>query len=73
MPSCTLKEADALRFESDNENEHDREAVTIFRGDIEVGRIKKVHCKVFDKPGAEKLKHSVEAVDKNGYINKSIH
>lgn len=70
LPSGTLKEGDELRFETDPNNEHDRDAVTVFKGDREVGHIKKIHCRVFGKPEAEKLKLSVKSVDKNGIIKK---
>src|SRR5258705_1072225 len=54
LPAGTLKEGDVLKFEIDNNNEHDHEAVTVFKGDTEVGHIKRIHCKVFHKPGAER-------------------
>lgn len=72
LPSGTLKEGDILRFELDKHNEHDPEAVKIFKGDTEIGHIKRIHCKVFHKPGAEKLKLSIKAVDKNGIIKKAF-
>lgn len=70
LPSGTLKEGDELRFELDKENEHDKDAVTVFKENLEIGHIKKIHCKVFHKPGAEKLKLSIKSVDKNGVIKK---
>ncbi len=72
LPAGTLKEGDVLRFELDDKNEYDSEAVTVFKGDTEVGHIKRIHCKVFRKPGAEKLKLSVKSVDKNGLIKKAF-
>jgi hypothetical protein len=72
LPSGTLKEGDVLRFEIDDDNEYDAEAVTVFKDDTEVGHIKKIHCGVFHKPGAEKLKLSVKSVDKNGLIKKAF-
>ena len=70
LPSGTLKERDELRFELDNKNEYDADAVTVFKGKLEIGHIKKIHCRIFRKPGAEKLKLSVKSVDKNGIIKK---
>jgi hypothetical protein len=72
LPSGTLKEGDALRFELDKDNEHDSHAVTVFKEDLEIGHIKKIHCRVFHKPGAEKLKLSIKSVDKNGVIKKAF-
>lgn len=72
LPSGTLKEGDILRFELDKNNEHDIHAVTVFKGNTEVGHIKRIHCKVFHKPGAENLKLSIKSVDKNGIIKKAF-
>lgn len=72
LPSGTLKEGDILRFELDKQNEHDQHAVTVFKDELEIGHIKKIHCKVFHKPGAERLKLSVKSVDKNGIIKKAF-
>ncbi|MDQ6608425.1 MAG: HIRAN domain-containing protein, partial [Bacteroidota bacterium] len=70
--SGTLKEGDVLRFELDKKNVHDHEAVTVFKGEAEVGHIKRIHCRVFHKPGAENLKLSLKSVDKNGIIKKAF-
>ena len=72
LPAGTLVEGDELRFEKDDNNEHDKDAITVFKGDTEIGHIKKIHCRVFRKPGAEKLKLSVKSVDKNGRIKKAF-
>jgi hypothetical protein len=72
LPSGTLKEGDVLRFELDKKNDHDHEAVIVYKGDMEIGHIKRIHCKVFHKPGAEKLKLSIKSVDKNGIIKKAF-
>lgn len=72
LPSGTLKEGDVLRFELDKNNEFDQHAVTVFKDKTEIGHIKKIHCKVFHKPGAEGLKLSVKSVDKNGIIKKAF-
>lgn len=73
IPAGTLKEGDELRFEIEDDNEHDADAVKVFKGDKEIGHIKKIHCRIFRKPGAERLKLSVKSVDKNGIIKKSIY
>lgn len=70
LPSDTLAIGDALRFEIDKKNAYDKDAVKIFKGDAEIGYVKKIHCRVFHKPGAEKLKLSVKAIDKNGTIKR---
>lgn len=70
LPAGSVKIGDILRFEIEKNNEHDSEAVKIFNSDLEIGYIKKIHCKLFHKPGAQNLKLSVKAVDKNGIIKK---
>lgn len=72
LPAGTLVEGDELRFERDDNNEHDKDAITVFKGDKEVGHIKKIHCRIFRKRGAEKLKLSVKSVDKNGILKKAF-
>jgi hypothetical protein len=72
LPSGTLQVGDELRFETDDLNEYDKDAVNVFKGDLQVGHIKKIHCKVFRKPGSDKLKLQVKSVDKNGIIKKAF-
>lgn len=70
LPSTTLNVGDSLQFELDEKNEFDSQAVKVLKGDLKIGYIKKIHCKVFHKPGAQNLKLSVKALDKNGKIKK---
>lgn len=72
LPPGTLKGGDELRYETDGKNEHDPEAVKVFSNEREIGYIKKIHCRIFHKPGSAKLKLSVKAVDKNGIIKKAF-
>lgn len=68
LPGDLLKKGDELRFEVDHENQFDKEAVKVFKDDMEIGYIKKIHSRLFHKPGAERLKLSVKAIDKNRFI-----
>ena len=70
LQAGVLKEGDVLRFELDKKNEHDPEAVKVLKDDVEIGYIKKIHSKVFHKPGAENLRLSVKSIDRNGIIKK---
>ncbi len=65
-----LSHNDLLRYELDLNNEYDNEAVKVFKGDIEIGYLKKIHCRVFRKSGADKLKLSVKEVEKNGFLKR---
>jgi len=66
----SIQVGDQLRFELEKKNEHDPWAVKVFKGAQELGYIKKIHCKVFHKPGGERLKLSVKALDQNGFIKR---
>ena len=70
LPPASLQIGDQLIFKLDLSNQFDPKAVLIFKGDLEIGYIKKNHCKVFHKPGAENLKIFVKAIEKNGRIKK---
>jgi hypothetical protein len=70
LPGDKLNIEDILRFEIDTDNKHDKDAVKIFKENNEIGYVKKIHCRLFHKPGAEKLGLSVKAIDKNGIIKR---
>ena len=70
LPSGIVAVWDVLTFKHDNENEYDEDAVKVFKGEREIGYIKKIHCRVFRKKGFEKLKLTVKAIDKNGIIKR---
>jgi hypothetical protein len=72
LPGDTLKAGDVLRFEVEKDNEHDHEAVRVFKGDKKIGYIKKVHRNVFHKTNAEKLKLTIKEVEKNGVIKRAF-
>ena len=61
---------DELRFEKESNNPKDDKAIKVFKGDMEIGYIKKIHANVFHKSGGEKLKIKVKAIDKNGVIKR---
>ena len=70
LPSDTVRPGDILTFEIDNGNKFDPDAVKIFKDDMELGYIKKIHCRLFHKPNAENLTIEVKALDKNGIIKR---
>lgn len=72
-PKGTLDIGDNLRFELEKTNPKDPEAVSVFKGDIFIGYIKKYHNLIFHEPNADiKLKLSVKALDQNGIIKKAF-
>jgi HIRAN domain len=72
LPKGTLQIGDTLRFEKEPANSNDPYAVKVFKGDKEVGYIKKIHSKVFYESGADKLKLTVKAIDQNGVIKRAF-
>ena len=65
-----LLEGDDLYFEKEPQNKYDPYAVKVFKGDKEIGYIKKIHSKVFHKRKGPRIKLTVKAIDKNGVIKR---
>jgi hypothetical protein len=70
LPPDAVKQGDELRFEIEPDNPYDREAVKVFKGSTMLGYIKQVHCRVFHQPGADRLKLTAKAVEKNGVLKR---
>ncbi len=70
LPRGTLQNADILRYELDPHNEKDKLAVKVFKGDVEIGWIKKYHSKVFFDAPVGALKITVKAIDQNGILKR---
>jgi hypothetical protein len=70
LPIGSLKEGDSLQILLKPENERDTFAVKVLKRGEEIGYIKKVHCKVFHKPGGDRLRLNVKALDQNGFIKR---
>lgn len=66
----SLSVGDELRFEYEFNNPKDSKAIKIFKGDMAIGYIKKIHANVFHKPGGENLRLKVKAIDRNGIIKR---
>ncbi len=66
----SIKVGDFLTFETEPENEFDKYAVKVFKEDIQVGYIKKIHSRVFFPKSAKGLKIKVRALDQNGVISR---
>ncbi|HRO42227.1 MAG TPA: hypothetical protein PL009_05300 [Flavipsychrobacter sp.] len=65
-----VSQGDKLSFELEPDNEYDKEAVFVKKGEKKLGYIKKIHCKIFHKPDAEKLQLEVKALEKNGVVKR---
>ena len=58
------------KFHWNSDNEKESLSVKVLNQGEEIRYIKKVHYKVFHKPGGERLKLSVKALDENGIIKR---
>ena len=70
LPSNTLEEGDVLRWERESYNEYDKYAIKGFKGDIFVGRVKRIHSQVFYKKHGNKLRITVKSINRNGHLNR---
>lgn len=65
-----VKSGDTLSYILESDNKFDDKAVKVFKGDLEVGYIKKIHSRIFYKKKGDKLKIQVKAVEQNGLIKR---
>lgn len=72
LDSSALVEGDILRWEIEPGNEYDHHAVKLFKGDLFVGYVKKVHSLFFFKRNRTPIKVEVKSVLKNGHINRAF-
>lgn len=66
----TIAIGDELRFEYENDNPHDKYAIKVFKENIELGYVKKVHNKVFHGKNGNKLRIFVKGIEQNGNIHR---
>jgi hypothetical protein len=70
LPSGSIRPHDVLMYKLDAGNSFDDKSVRVYKDGKEIGFIKKVHCRLFHKAGAENLSLTVKAVDQNGFIKR---
>jgi hypothetical protein len=70
LPADIIRPGDILTYKLEPYNEFDNKAVKVFKGDVEVGYIKKIHSRVFYKQKSSILKLHVKAVEQNGVIKR---
>lgn len=61
---------DKLRYIIEWDNPVDPKAIKVYKGDLELGYIKKIHSNIFHKRHSKGLTLSVKAFEKNGVIKK---
>lgn len=65
-----IKIGDVLRYEYEKKNVYDPYAIKVFKGEIHIGYIKKIHNRVFHKCKGKQLHLTVKAMERNGVIKK---
>jgi hypothetical protein len=70
LPSNSIQVGDVLTYSLEHANEFDKTAVLVYKGEMKIGYVKKVHSKVFYKLKNSKLKLTVKAVEQNGVIKR---
>jgi hypothetical protein len=69
ISSDIVSNGDILRYVLESNNSFDKNAVKVFKGDLELGYIKLVHCNVFHKTKKE-FKLIVQGIEKNGVLKR---
>lgn len=69
IPSDKISIGDVLRYELEPNNLYDKKAVRVFKGELYLGHIKLIHCKVFHKTNRQ-FKLIVQGVEKNGVLKR---
>lgn len=69
IPSDKVSVEDVLTYELEPNNLYDKKAVKVFKGEMYLGHIKLIHCKVFHKTNRQ-FQLIVQEVEKNGIIKR---
>lgn len=72
LPKDTLEEGEQLRWVKEPTNESDKFAVKVYKGDLFVGYIKRVHSRIFYKKCRSELKITVKSLNRNGHLNRAF-
>ena len=72
LPKDTLAEGDKLTWVKEPDNKYDKYAVKVYKGDIFVGYIKKIHSRIFYKKCRSKLQITVKSLNRNGHLNRAF-
>lgn len=70
LPNDLLEEGDELEWVTEPNNQYDRYAVAVYKNNIRIGYIKKIHNRLFYTKGAPKIRIQVRHIERNGHINK---
>lgn len=70
FPSDMLQNGETLTWKLEKNNQFDRYAVAVYKGDIRLGYIKIIHNRVFHDKRARGLRISVKSIESNGHLNR---
>lgn len=70
LSNDSISVGDELDWEFEEDNPIDQRAIKVYKKQLHIGYIKKVHSEVFHKKSKYRLKIKVKALEKNGKINK---
>ena len=70
LAAGNIQKGDTLTYQLEKDNAYDKDAVKVFKGNMHVGYIKKIHSRVFHKKGTGTFKLTVKAVEQNGIIKR---
>ncbi len=70
LPPALIEVGDYLEWKKETSNPYDKDAILVYKGNTEIGYIKKIHNRVFSKNGGENLKIRVKSIEKNGVISR---
>ena len=72
LSADTLEEGDVLQWKRDRSNKYDKYAIKVFKNDVFVGCVKRIHSHIFYKKHGCKLKITVKSINKNGHLNRAF-
>lgn len=70
LPSDTLTVGEELKWKREPDNKWDKNAISLYKGDICLGYVKIVHSRVFSKRGASSIRVTVKSIEANGHLNR---
>lgn len=70
LPKDTVRKGDYLTYSFEQNNQYDREAVKVSFNGIDIGYIKKIHCRIFHQATDKPLRIQVKAIEQNGVMRK---
>lgn len=70
LPSDFLSTGDILEYKQESDNEQDKYAIALYKGDQKIGYVKKVHNMVFHKTNRP-IRVEVISTEANGHLNRA--